>query len=442
MPFRLIAKFAVLGTLFIFLLIALAAIGGMVSERRGRLAEVEDEIASSFAGEQQILGPFLVLRVREDWTRREYNKENNTWFESPQTATREVAVYPDLLDMDTTLSVEERRRGIFKARVFQSESQLTGRITLPTLDSIRAVDGAQVTVLDTSLLLLVSDPRGLSRIPSLEWDGASPEWKAGTPSEQRLPGIHAVLKDRPGDSPRPIDFRIALHLYGMGGLHVTPIATDNRLRLKSAWPHPSFVGQFLPLQRDVRDDGFSAEWSVNGLASTARQALGKREDLQQYGVYLIDPINPYPMTDRALKYGFLFIGITFAAFFLFEVTRDLRIHPIQYGFVGFAQALFFLLLLSLSEHLPFGVSYAVATLATTGLLTYYLSAVLRSFRRGLGFGALLTALYAALYGLLQSEDNALVAGSLLLFVLLTAVMVLTRKLDWYKLTMPAPSKQA
>ena len=124
------------------------------------------------------------------------------------------------------------------------------------------------------------------------------------------------------------------------------------------------------------------------------------------------------------------------------MTRDLRIHPIQYGFVGFAQALFFLLLLSLSEHLPFGVSYAVATLATTGLLTYYLSAVLRSFRRGLGFGALLTALYAALYGLLQSEDNALVAGSLLLFVLLTAVMVLTRKLDWYKLTMPAPSKQA
>ena len=101
MPFRLIAKFAVLGTLFIFLLIALAAIGGMVSERRGRLAEVEDEIASSFAGEQQILGPFLVLRVREDWTRREYNKENNTWFESPQTATREVAIYPDILEMDS-----------------------------------------------------------------------------------------------------------------------------------------------------------------------------------------------------------------------------------------------------------------------------------------------------------------------------------------------------
>ncbi len=439
MPIRLLAKLTVLAGLFVALLIALASIGGMVRERRYRLQEVEQEIASSFAGEQQLIGPYLLLRVREQWTRREYNKENNTWFESPQSSTREVAVYPDRLEMDASLDVEERNRGIFKARVFQSEGALTGRITLPSIDALRQIESSRVSVLDTSLLLLVSDPRGLSRIPSLDWNGLAPEWKAGTPSSQRLPGIHAPLDDRPGDTPRPIDFRLGLHLYGMGGFHVTPIASDNRLALRSSWPHPSFVGQFLPLQRKTGPDGFRADWSVNGLASTARQALEGHDPLQQYGVRLIDPINPYPLTDRALKYGFLFIGITFAAFFLFEVTRGLHIHPIQYGFVGFAQALFFLLLLSLSEHLSFAASYAAATLATTALLTHYLGAVLRSFRHGFGFGALLTVLYAALYGLLQSEDNALLAGSILLFLLLAAIMILTRNLDWYKLTQPPKS---
>jgi inner membrane protein len=144
-------------------------------------------------------------------------------------------------------------------------------------------------------------------------------------------------------------------------------------------------------------------------------------------------VDGYTLADRATKYGILFVLLTFVGFFMFELIKQLPIHPIQYGLVGLALAIFFLLLVSLSEHIPFGAAYLVSAAACIGLLGFYLSAVLRSMSRGLGFAAMLAALYAALYGVLVSEDNALVLGSGLLFCVLATIMVVTRKVDWYAL---------
>jgi inner membrane protein len=151
-------------------------------------------------------------------------------------------------------------------------------------------------------------------------------------------------------------------------------------------------------------------------------------------VSLVDPVNPYLQADRATKYGLLFVLLTFVGFFMFELLKRLPIHPIQYGLVGLAIAMFFLLLVSLSEHVAFGLAYLCATIACIGLIGFYLAAVLRSTARGLGFATMLAALYAALYGLLVSEDNALVLGAGLLFLILAAIMVATRKVDWYQLS--------
>jgi inner membrane protein len=150
-------------------------------------------------------------------------------------------------------------------------------------------------------------------------------------------------------------------------------------------------------------------------------------------VRFIEPIDIYALSDRALKYGFLFIATTFACFLLFELQKRLRIHPAQHLLVGLALAAFFLLLLGLSEHIAFAAAYAIAAAACIALLGYYLSTVLGGVRRGLSFAVMLTALYGALYGLLISEDNALLLGSLLVFALIATAMVLTRKLDWYGL---------
>lgn len=226
--------------------------------------------------------------------------------------------------------------------------------------------------------------------------------------------------------------------------------------MDSGWPHPSFSGRFLPSEREVRADGFTARWRLSSLASTAQQDIaqgkpvceapdeeaavpppgGARDCADSFSVAFIDPVNPYALADRATKYGVLFIALTFVAVGLFELMQRLRVHPMQYLLVGSALCSFFLLLVSLSEHLPFGISYALAATACVLLLGYYARHMLGSLRRGLPFGAGMALLYGLLYLLLQLEQTALVVGAVALFAVLAAVMVLTRRIDWYGLGAP------
>lgn len=184
----------------------------------------------------------------------------------------------------------------------------------------------------------------------------------------------------------------------------------------------------------MTNDGFHAVWDISSLATAAQNQIASQipANIDSIEVRLLNPIDPYKLSDRAVKYGILFVFLTFGGFFLFEIVKQLHIHPVQYLLVGFGLALFFLLLISLSEHIAFAAAYLIASIACIGLLTYYLCFVLRSVIYGVWFGSMLAALYAAIYGLLISEDNALMFGSLLLFALLAAIMISTRKVDWYR----------
>jgi inner membrane protein len=231
-----------------------------------------------------------------------------------------------------------------------------------------------------------------------------------------------------------VEFAIDMDLAGTEQLSVAPVGDSNHVELSSPWRSPLFAGQFLPRTRDVGGDGFSAAWDVSSLAAGTQVQMESRpvKPIDLLNVSLLTPIDPYKLSDRATKYGILFVVLTFGGFFLFEMMKQLPIHPVQYLLVGFGLAIFFLLLISFSEHTAFALAYLTSSAACIGLLTFYLSYVLRSVTRGLGFGGILTALYAAVYGLLISEDNALILGSLMLFAVLAAVMVVTRKVDWYK----------
>jgi inner membrane protein len=250
-------------------------------------------------------------------------------------------------------------------------------------------------------------------------------------------------------------FTLSLKLRGTTQLKFFPLADTLKMGLTSNWPHPGFDGRFLPTpgeSQHIGADGFSANWEVSSLATNAPAKLLQASSnpnsclnagcLDSFEVRLVNPANIYQQSDRALKYGFLFIVITFAAFFLFEMLKRLAIHPAQYTLVGLAQAMFFLLLLSLSEHIAFTAAYMIAAAACVILVGYYLGHVMQGAWRGTGFAALLGACYAALYGLLVSEDNALLMGSLLLFALLAVAMIVTRKFDWYGITVPNLSNKA
>lgn len=429
-------KLMILGGLSLLLLFALASIKGITNERRGRLHDVKANIARSYAHNQTLVGPVVILRYREIWTQRELSKQSNQWREVERSDIRSVPVFPKQLVFDTALDVEERYRGIFKANVFQSSGTLQGETTFPQAETLATKSNSRIEWVSAKAGVHISDPRGISTTPIVQWNNKPMEVKTGSAFSDRSEGFHIELNQTEAGFGQSASFQLDLEIHGMQRFEVVPIASDNQINLQSPWPHPSFVGDFLATTRSVTNTGFEAEWRVNGLATSAQQTFreAKKHDLQTLGVDLIDTVSPYPMTDRALKYGFLFIFLTFGAFFLFELLNDLQIHPIQYGFVGLAQALFFLLLLSLSEHMRFGFSYFLGAMACISVITFYLIGVLGNRLHGGSFGGLLALLYGSLFGLLQSEDHSLVAGSILLFGLLSGVMVLTRNIDWYALT--------
>lgn len=426
--------FAIVG-LALLLLIPLLLIEGQVRARSGRQQEVEANIAESAAGAQQLVGPLLVVRYTEAWTQEEKDEKTGRTTQREVTQERRQVLVPKELRIDGRARIEERYRGLYKAQLFHLSARISGVFRVPKdLGVVR--EGRRITFRDAHVVLGITDQRGFQNRPVLRWAGKAFDFEAGTDRDVLGRSIQVNLGHLDASEARDVAFELPLELLGSQNLSIAPVAEDTRVVLASDWPSPSFGGRFLPVERKVDAHGFEALWQVSHLARDLGQILEPaREGLsgEVFQVTFVDPVNVYLMSERAVKYGILFIGLTFAAFFLFEVLKRLSIHPMQYLLVGLALAMFFLLLISLSEHLRFLWAYLAAGGSAVLLLGTYLAHVLGSRARGFGFSAALSVLYAVLYGLLISEDNALLMGSILLFCALGAIMLATRKLDWYGL---------
>ena len=430
------------------LMLALGRIGYLADERQERFREAEASVEQSQAGRQALLGPVLHSACVEEWDAVSGEGKERT----VTTGRREftLGATPRQLSVQANVMMEPRYRGLFKINTYAAKTQL--RAQWAPLTSLRPVaehPGGRLSCQAPVLMVGVSDARGI-RQAVVKVEGDTLAVAAGTAHPSHPRGFHVVLPEALRRAEQPLSAEVTLELVGTTNLAVAPVAEDTRMQLDSNWPHPSFGGRFLPVTREVRQHNFSAAWQVSSLATTApldfahgaalcanEAAAGKC--IESFNVSFIDPVNPYSLSDRAIKYGLLFIALTFVAVAMVEVMRRLRVHPIQYLLVGCALSIFFLLLLSLSEHLSFVLSYATASVACVGLLTFYGAHLLCGWRAGLVFGAGVAGLYAALYALLQMEQTALVIGSVLLFVVLAAVMMLTRRVDWYALLRsPAP----
>jgi inner membrane protein len=434
---QLLWKAGVVAALAIGLMIPLAMIQGAVAERRALHDDVVANIASSTSGPQKILAPVLVIPYRERITRTVTEARTGTTREQVKVVDGTVTLLPARLEVAGAAATEERYRGIHKALLYRSSLSFKGSFDIPAGFGLKP-EGT-VSWGTPYLAVGVSDIRGIKSRPILTWQGRGTPFQPGTRDGLLSSGLHAPLAALPPDA-ASYEFSFELDLQGTDRLDIVPAGRETTVRLHSAWPHPSFIGRFLPEQRAVSDSGFDATWRSSYFSTDIEQLwrqCGYRECPQllqsSLGVAFIEPVDIYLKTERAVKYGVLFIGLTFAAFFLFELFKRLAIHPIQYGLVGIALAVFFLMLLSLSEHLSFGVSYLAAASACIGLLSVYAAYVLRGMWRASGFAALLVGLYGALYVLLQLEDFALLMGSLLLFAIVAALMLGTRKVDWYRL---------
>lgn len=417
----------------LLLLLPLTLIEGKINERRERRDSVATELAQTGVGTQQLTGPVLVLPCRERYREsRENDSGKFITVESSRDCTaRFVATN---LQISGAMETNVRMRGIYRVLFYGAALTITGQFDVPDPPGA-AADVIARTYFVPELRIGVADVRGISDA-RLQWDGQAQTFIPGANEAALGSGIHALLGH--GLASKPHAFRLTLALGGTRSIDFVPLARNTHVSLAGQWPHPSFLGRFLPTTRRVTERGFTADWKVSDLASDAPRAyLACRGNecssmhAERFGVALIEPIDVYVQSQRAVSYGFLFVGLTFLVFLLFELIAALRVHPMQYMLVGLALAVFFLLLFALAEHMTFALAYVIAAIACIALITFYVSHLLRSPRRAAVFSTYLVALYGALYMLLHSEDDAMLLGALLVFAMLTVTMVLTRRMDWF-----------
>lgn len=456
-------KIAALAVITLLLLFGLGLIEDVVRDRQRYRSEATRSVAQSLAGPQTLLGPFVHSACVESW-----DETVGTGADRRNVERRReflLTAMPEQLQVRTTAVMQERARGLHKVNAFTLKAQLSAQwADLSGLRPQTTVKGSRMHCGAPILMVSVGDARGI-RTAQLQVGGQPLALKPGTFHPIYARGLHASLPEALRDQQGTVSAQLDLELLGTERLAIVPLGGQTDVQMQSGWPHPSFSGRFLPSEREWGPEGFTARWRLSSLATTAQQdvaasrricdpgwndpapydspdadrtetsapaaAQPARGCTDSFSVAFVDPVNAYSLSDRATKYGVLFIALTFVAVGLFELMKKLRVHPVQYLLVGTALCSFFLLLVSLSEHLSFGMSYALAAGACVLLLAYYASHMLGGALRGVPFGLGIGLLYGLLYVLLQLEQTALVVGSIALFVVLGAVMVLTRKVNWY-----------
>lgn len=426
-------KFIAIGILVVLLTGALAMINGLVAERQALHVDVQHEIARSSSGEQTIVGPFLVAKYKKQVI------EILSDGKSKRMATRYFYrnLLPQRYHFNGDLDTQYRSLGIYKALLYRAKNTISGEFVIPN----QWLDTEEGELDKVMMVTAITDVRGIQSGLTMTLNEQEFELRPSTGLSQFGNGVHSLIDEQWLSKQKTVKFKVTLNLQGMQKLNIAPIGRETEVSLKANWPHPSFIGNFLPNKPTITDKGFSADWQTTFFSTNMldkfvncinRSSCGSVYE-STLGVSLVDPVNQYLKTERAIKYAELFILLTLLAFMLYELFRKLSIHPVQYAFVGIAMAVFYLLLLSLSEHMTFNTAYFISSASCAGILGVYISGVLGQVKHGLFFSGGVIVLYSILFGLLAAEDFALLMGSIFVFLVLAIVMVVTRKVNWYQL---------
>jgi inner membrane protein len=439
----LVAKALVIGFLIFVLLLPIARVESLVGERVGMRQTAAARVAESWGGAQTTAAVLLAIPVE---TTRKVVEQSAAGRETERTESFRNTLYvlPDTLNVVADAQPSYRQVGLYQTPVYLAHVQINGEFLNRDFGFLLnqpqpAGQTREVKWDEAKLLVLNSESRALRAVDGLKVAGESAP--VGADGYAGSAGISVPVPRAALREGGTVPFEMKLTLAGSSQLTFLPLARKADITLSSKWPHPKFEGAPAPLEPVVTDAGFSARWSVLEINRSFGQAwydvaVSQGEPVQSafassgVGVTFYEPVDVYQRNYRAVHYAVLLIVITFLTFFLWEHVSGRSIHGMQYLMVGLALALFYLLLLALSEHLSFDLAYGVSAGALVALITVYLSGVLRSLGTALGAGAGLATLYAMLYWILRSEDYSLLMGALLLFGVLTVLMIATRRVDW------------
>ena len=418
-------RFAVIGVIVLAMLIPLAMVEGVTEERQRFFDATLQDIANAWGNAQNLSGPFLIVPEIH-----RYQVKNDAGVFIWHKRRRERVVLPEALALDIQIKHQFRRRAIYEVPVYSADIRVKGRF--PALDSLQ-IDSENVTLLPDQARMVagISHTQAISTASIVKVGSEETRFAAGTEQPWVGKGVHAILPLVPTSESTPFEFDLTLR--GTRALGFTPAGNTTEVTMSSTWPHPSFKGAYLPENYDLTEQGFSANWTIHELArNMPGDWLIDKNNPVPPGEYacinLFQPVTDYRIVERSIKYGLLFIALTFLGFVCFELTTSLRFHPVQYGVVGAGLVLFYLALLSLSEHVPFSLSYLIATVLLTTLISWYVLAMTGIWRLCVWMAGVVASLYTTLYILLQLEAFALLAGTAVLFAGLIALMYTTRSL--------------
>jgi inner membrane protein len=420
---KLVIKSFFIGFLVLALLIPTFIIMFLVNERKERKQEVTREISNKWSSAQTITGPFLVIPYME-------SENNNVGY-------KYLYILPEALDINGIIEPEIRYRSIYKVPVYTTRPLLLkGKFSKNSLHSLN-INPASIKWAEAKLCMGITDLKGLKE-QVIKWNGQPMVMEAGLPENNlAAQGINTAIQLDSSFLLSDYDFSVQLHLQGSEKLYFTPTGSSTAVHLSSKWSNPAFDGRYLPDSEKISKDHFEAHWKISEFnrdfpkiftgTSSSKYSVAS----SAFGVILLSPFDAYAQTMRSLKYAILVIALTFFAYFFTEIFQKKPVHPLQYILIGMALVVFYILLLSISEYILFPAAYLTASSATVILLSWYTFSIFNKLKTTFIFALLLAVLYLFIYVLIQMQDNALLFGSIGLFVLLALAMYGSRKIDWY-----------
>lgn len=419
-------KGVITGALILFMMIPTVFIADLVKEREIRQQKVAKEVSSKWATAQTLAGPYIYVPYKK-------------YLEDQKGVMQESSEYfwilPDNLQVDGKINHEVRKRSIYNVLLYRASLQDKGNFII---QAPKGIDVNAIQWSEAKICYGISDFKGIEERPVIQLNGVDHELSPGLPSQDiSETGLFAPIPLQVEDLSKSLSFSMNLKIKGSEQLHFVPLSGNSSFSLQSGWGSPSFDGNNLPTERSVSPDGFTAKWVFNKVNLPFSTLLTDfKFDLNSvaFGVSMLEPADHYAKTERSVKYAILFIGLTFALFFIVELTQGKPMHPVQYVLIGLALVIFYTLLLSFSEFVLFNIAYLVAALATITLITLYAWGHFKSWKSAGIFCGILTGLYGFIFVLIQLEDTALLVGSIGLFIVLALVMYASRKINWYGTT--------
>jgi inner membrane protein len=424
-----------IGILILLLLIPVSMVENLIREREARQMEAIVEVSTKWGEQQTVTG--LMLTIPYKTYSKVYDGEKTDKFKLVES--REYAHFlPDELNINGNISPEVRYRGIYEVIVYNSKIKLTGKFSTPSFEEWN-IDENNIIWEDAFVSLGISDLRSIQDNISVKWNDYQYYFNPGVESNDVIQnGISARLPINHSDSTKKTtEFSLDLNFNGSSSLNFIPLGKVTKVNIKSDWQNPSFIGAFLPDERAINADGFTANWKVLHLNRPYPQTFrGSVQGINEssFGVNLIVPVDEYQKSMRSAKYAVIFITLTFLIFLFVQILNGVKIHPIQYVIVGLALCVFYTLLIALSEHIAFNFSYLISSFSIISLITLYAGSIFKNKKLNILLCLILVSLYLFIYSIIQMEDYALLMGSIGLFIVLATIMYLSRKINWYSIS--------